>query len=223
VRVPGEPELDGERMLVLDDVALEGDGQIEAPGWWIEQHDGRQGSTRLVNGRQEPELTTAAGEVERWRIVNAASARYVRLSIGERPFTILGTDGGLIEAPVTVQEVLLVPGDRIDLAVGPFTEGELLEVISLRLDRRTCARPKDERFASLRVGPAAPSRAAITSRLRDIEPLTGLDAAPTREVHLGVRPSLRSEVKFVVKGSPIIATSPSRSVSCRSGTSSTTP
>jgi FtsP/CotA-like multicopper oxidase with cupredoxin domain len=202
VRGPGEPELDGERVLVLDDVALDGDGQIKPPGWWIEQHDGRQGGTRLVNGRQEPELTMAAGQVERWRIVNAASARYVRLSIGGRPFTILGTDGGLIEAPVAVQEVLLVPGDRIDLAVGPFTEGELLDVASLRYDRRTFARPKDERFATLRVGPAAPSRAAITARLRDIEPLAGLDAAPTREVHLGVRPSLRSGVKFVVNGQP---------------------
>lgn len=120
VRGPGEPELDGERVLVLDDVALDGDGQIKPPGWWIEQHDGRQGGTRLVDGRQEPELRMAAGQVERWRIVNAASARYLRLSIGGRPFIILGTDGGLIEAPVTVQEVLLVPGDRIDLAVGPF-------------------------------------------------------------------------------------------------------
>jgi FtsP/CotA-like multicopper oxidase with cupredoxin domain len=144
----------------------------------------------------------AAGQVERWRIVNAASARYVRLSIGGMPFTILGTDGGLIEAPVTVREVLLVPGDRIDLAVGPFTQGELLEVSSLRHDRGTFARPKDERFAILRIGPSAPSRAAIPSRLRHIEPLTALDAAPTREVRLGVRPSLRSGVKFVVNGEP---------------------
>ena len=156
VRGPNEPQLDAERVLVLDDVALDRDGQIEPPGWWIEQHDGRQGNTRLVNGRREPELAMAAGQIERWRVVNAASARYVRLSIGGRPFTILGTDGGLIEAPFTVSEVLLAPADRVDLAVGPFAEGELLDVESLAYNRRTVARAKRERFATLRVGPAAP-------------------------------------------------------------------
>jgi FtsP/CotA-like multicopper oxidase with cupredoxin domain len=38
----------------------------------------------------------------------------VRLAIGGRPFTIIGTDGGLIDAPVTVSEVLLTPGDRVE-------------------------------------------------------------------------------------------------------------
>jgi FtsP/CotA-like multicopper oxidase with cupredoxin domain len=202
VRGPAEPELDAERVLVLDDLKLDRDGQIKPPGWVVEQHDGRQGPTRLVNGRQEPELAMAAGQVERWRIVNASSARYVRLSIGGRPFTILGTDGGLIEEPVTVTEALLVPGDRVDLAVGPFAEGETVEVISLRYDRRTIARSRDERFATIRVGDAAPSRAVIGKRLRDIEPLVADDAQANREVHLGVRPSLRAGVKFVVNKEP---------------------
>jgi FtsP/CotA-like multicopper oxidase with cupredoxin domain len=81
----------------------------------------------LVNGRLEPELEIAAGQVERWRVVNAANTRFVRLSIGGRPFSILGTDGGLVPAPLEVAEILLTPGERADLAVGPFAEGELLE------------------------------------------------------------------------------------------------
>jgi FtsP/CotA-like multicopper oxidase with cupredoxin domain len=198
VRGPDEPTLDAERVLVLDDVALDRKGEIKPPGWLIEQHDGRQGSTRLVNGRQEPELVIAAGHIERWRIVNASSARYVRLSIGGRPFTILGTDGGLIEAPVSATEVLLTPADRVELAVGPFAEGEVLSVDALRYDRTTIARPRDERFATLRVGPPAPSRAAIPARLRDIEPLVSGSVTPTREVHLGVKPSLKRGVDFVV-------------------------
>jgi FtsP/CotA-like multicopper oxidase with cupredoxin domain len=202
VRAPDEPQLDAERVLVLDDLKLDRDGRIKPPGWVVEQHDGRQGPTRLVNGRQEPELTMAAGQIERWRMVNASSARYVRLSLGGRPFTILGTDGGLIEQPVTVTEALMVPGDRLDLAVGPFAEGELVEITSLRYDRRTIARPRDERFATVRVGSAAPSRANIDSQLRKIEPLAAGEARPTREVHLGVRPSLKSGVKFVVNKEP---------------------
>jgi FtsP/CotA-like multicopper oxidase with cupredoxin domain len=151
-----------------------------------------------VNGRKEPELTIAAGQVERWRIVNAASARYVRLSIGRRPFTILGTDGGLIDAPVAASEVLLTPADRVELAVGPFNEGETLRIESLPYNRRSIARVRVERFARLTVGPAAPSRAVIPERLRHIEPLVTGSATSTHEVHLGVRPSLRHGVDFLI-------------------------
>src|SRR5918992_913396 len=82
VRGPNEPILDAERVLVLDDVKLDRKGQIKPLGGLIERHDGRQGGTRLMNGKSEPELTMAAGHIERWRIINASSARYVRLSIG---------------------------------------------------------------------------------------------------------------------------------------------
>jgi FtsP/CotA-like multicopper oxidase with cupredoxin domain len=198
VRGPGEPELDAERVLVLDDVQLDRKGQIKPPGWWIEQHNGREGSTRLINGKKEPELTIAAGQIERWRVLNAASARYIRLSIGGRPFTILGTDGGLIEAPVTATEALLVPADRIDLAMGPFAEGETLRIDSLPYNRRSIARTRVEQFGTLRAGPAAPSHAAIPQRLRQIEPLVSGTVTPSREVHLGVRPSLKRGVDFLI-------------------------
>ena len=202
VRGPNEPQLDADRVLVLDDVALDRAGQIKPPGWLIEHHDGRQGDTRLVNGKREPELTIAAGQIERWRIVNAASARYVRLSIGERAFTIIGTDGGLIDAPVTVNEVLLTPADRVELAVGPFAEGESIEIETLPYNRMTIARSKRERFATVRVGPPAASRAEIPATLRHIEALVTGPTTPTREVHLGIKPSLRHGVDFVVNKQP---------------------
>jgi FtsP/CotA-like multicopper oxidase with cupredoxin domain len=202
VRGPDEPRLDAERVLVLDDVKLNRDGQIKRFGGFLENHDGRQGPTVLVNGRATPELAVSAGQIERWRIVNAASARYMRLSIGGRPFMLLGTDGGLIEAPVTVTELLLTPADRADIAVGPFAEGETVCVESLRYDRRVIARNRVERVATLQIGAAKPSAAKIPTTLRRIEPLLtpGESVAPSREVHLGVRPSLRTGVKFVVNG-----------------------
>jgi FtsP/CotA-like multicopper oxidase with cupredoxin domain len=130
--------------------------------------------------------------------VNASSARYVRLSIGGRPLTIIGTDGGLIDAPVTVSEVLLTPADRVELAVGPFAEGETLRIEALRYDRHTIARPRDECFATLRVGPAAPSRAVIPATPREIQPLVTEPVAPTREVHLGERASLTHGAEFFI-------------------------
>jgi len=198
VRGSGEPRLDAERVLVLDDVQLDRKGQIKPPGWWIESHNGRVGNTRLLGGRNEPALTMAAGQVERWRIVNAASARYVRLSVGGRPFSILGTDGGLLNGPVTVSEVLLTPADRVDLAVGPFEEGEEIAVESLRHHRGKLGIPKREPFATVRVGPRAPSRAVVPKTLRCIAPLVSGAATPTRELHLSWKLSARHGVDFVI-------------------------
>lgn len=200
VRADGEPVLDAERVLVLDDVKLDRTGQIAKLGGFVEHHDGRQGNVLLVNGRWEPELSIAAGHVERWRIVNASSARYVRLALRGHAFALLGTDGGLIERPVSMTEVLLTPGDRVDIAVGPFTEGESIAVETLPYDRRTFARSRTARFATLRVGPPQPSRAVIPPTLRKIDALAGADAPVTRTVRLGVRPSLKTGVKFVING-----------------------
>ena len=198
VRGPDEPKLDAERIFVLDDLRLDKQGEIEAFGGFVERHDGREGDVRLVNGQAEPVLTMAAGQIERWRFINASSARYVRLSIGGAPFRILGTDGGLIEAPVTVNEVLLATADRVGLAVGPFAEGQELSVEALPYFRKTIRKRKTERFATLRVGRAKPSTAVIPERMRTINPLAPADAPPTRTVKLGIKMSLRRGVDFVI-------------------------
>lgn len=198
VRGGDEPRLDAERVLVLDDLRLDKQGQVAPFGGLVEHHDGREGDTRLVNGTAEPVLEIAAGQVERWRVINASSARYIRLSVGGKPFTLLGTDGGLLEAPVTMTEVLLATADRVDIAVGPFAQGEELAVEALQYLRKTMRRRKDERFATLRVGVPRPSTARIPERLRDIAPLASADAAPNRTVQLGVKFSWRRMVDFVV-------------------------
>ena len=197
VRVPDEPLFDLDRILVLDDVELGKDGQIKPPGWWIESHDGREGSVRLVNGKQEPEIRMAAGQIERWRIVNAASARYVLFSVGARPFRLIGTDGGLIPAAVTATEVLLATADRAEIVVGPFAEGETHRIEAMPFNRGSFkAHKKPERFATLRVDAAAPSRAALPNRLREIEPLVKGSATPNREVRLGFSLGLKHGVEF---------------------------
>jgi len=200
VRDAAEPVTDGERVLVFDDLKLDRNGKLAPFGGLKQRHDGREGDVRLVNGRAEPELAMAANHVERWRIINASSARYVRLSIGGRPFRIIGTDGGLIERPVTVTEALLPAADRLDILVGPFEEGETLAVEALRYDRMTIGRRGTEPFATLRVGPAAPSGAVIPSVLRAIPALAPADAAPTRTVKMSVGPSLRRGLDFLVNG-----------------------
>jgi len=183
VRDPNEPALDAERILHFDDLKLGANGDLAPFGDEHEHHAGREGDVLLLNGRQEPDLEMPGGTVERWRIIDAANTRFVRLSIGGRPFTIIATDGGLLPQPISANEVLLTPGERVDLAVGPFEEGERIEIEALPYDRGKGETPR-ERFATLRVGAATASSAHIPETLRQIDPLVGEGAEPNRRVSL---------------------------------------
>ena len=183
VRGVDEPSFDGERVLLLDDLKLDPNGEVAPFGDEHEHHAGREGDVRLVNGQHEPELEIAGGTIERWRVVNVANTRFVRLSIGGRPFTIVGTDGGVLPEPVPATEVLVTPGERFDVAVGPFEEGEELAVEALPYDRGKGETPR-EPFATLRVGPMAASQAQIPSTLREIQRLVPAEAEPNRTIDL---------------------------------------
>jgi FtsP/CotA-like multicopper oxidase with cupredoxin domain len=200
VRGPDELTLDDEQILVFDDLRVDKTGQIAKFGGLMDRHNGREGNVRLINGRSEPELTIAAGQTERWRIVNASSARYVRLSLGGKPFQIIGTDGGLIEAPVTATEVLLPPADRVELAVGPFeNDAAVLNIEDLPY-YRMAGRKGIQRFGTIRVTAQKPSTAGVPARLREIAPLVSGEPKVTRTVTLGFKLSLRRGLDFVVNG-----------------------
>lgn len=127
--------------------------------------------------------------MERRRIINGGAS-----------FRIIGTDGGLIEAPVDVTEVLLPAADRVDILVGPFAEGTRLAIDSLRYNRTTMKKRSNEQFGTLIVGPEKPSRAAIPERLRTIEPLADADGTPNRTVQFSVGMSLRRGLDFLING-----------------------
>jgi len=193
VRGEHEPVLDRERVLVLSDATVEPTGELSPDN----DRQGWDGNVRLVNGVAEPEVMVAGGQVERWRVINASSARYVKLSIDGRAFVTLGTGGGLLEAPLTVHDALLPPGDRIDIAVGPFEPGETVPVLSAPYDRGFGS-GESERFATVRVAPRADSQAVFPQRLRVIEPLVTGPLTPTREVRLGERAGGHGEVDYLI-------------------------
>jgi FtsP/CotA-like multicopper oxidase with cupredoxin domain len=183
VRGADEPKFDRDRVLLLDDLKLDAEGNVAPFGDSHEHHAGREGEILLVNGRQEPELELAGGQVERWRIVNAANTKYVRLSIGGQPFSIIGSDRGLLSEPREATEVLVTPGERIELAVGPFDEGESIAIEGLPYDRGQ-GESEQERFATVRVGPSAPSRVTAPGASTRIEPLASADTEPTRTIDM---------------------------------------
>jgi FtsP/CotA-like multicopper oxidase with cupredoxin domain len=134
VRDPAEPVLDDERVLVLSDLGFAPPDGHAALAAVPEKSDGREGGLLLVNGVQEAQMLVTAGHRERWRLVNATVSRRLRLSLSGQPVTVTSAGRGRLAAPVVVNELLLGPGERRDLVVGPFTAGQSLTFDALRHD-----------------------------------------------------------------------------------------
>jgi FtsP/CotA-like multicopper oxidase with cupredoxin domain len=199
-----DPVVDAEKVFMIDDMKLTANFEFTKPSWalprLIEKHDGRQGDTLLINGKVDSVVNIHAGQKERWRFINSSSARYFKLHLGGKPFQIIGTDGGLIEKPVAVTEALITPGERLDIVVGPFREGETLPIEALSYNRVTFLKPKRQTFATVEVLEEKPSVAFIPNNLRSIEPLAPQDAAINRTVKLSVGASLKNVLDFKVNG-----------------------
>jgi FtsP/CotA-like multicopper oxidase with cupredoxin domain len=202
--VEEETELvaDEEKVFLLDDMKLTQSNAFSKPGWFIprimERHDGREGDTLLINGKENPTISIAGGQTERWRFINASSARYIVLHLGGKRFSIIGTDGGLLEKARTVNQVLLTPGERIEVIAGPFMEGDSFLIETLPYNRMTFLKAKRQTFATVQVGAQKPSAAYIPQTLRKIKPLAGKDAPVSRKVKLSVGPSLKNGMNFLV-------------------------
>ncbi|MFZ5477623.1 MAG: multicopper oxidase family protein [Myxococcota bacterium] len=116
-RHPDEPRAGCEVPLVLDDVLLDGDGQIEPPGSDMEQVMGRLGNLLLANGRSDRRVEVTAGEPTVLRLVNASNARMLGLSIEGHAMRVLATDGGWLPEAVELEDLVLAPGERVVVAV----------------------------------------------------------------------------------------------------------
>jgi FtsP/CotA-like multicopper oxidase with cupredoxin domain len=113
-----DPEVDLERYIVLDDIAITNDGHAPFLASGHEMIHGRGGNLLLTNGSGEL-LTHQAtqGQTERWRIVNTSNATTWKVSITGADWKVIGSDGGLISKPFT-KDFLSVPvGRRYDVLV----------------------------------------------------------------------------------------------------------
>ncbi len=123
-----------ERILVISDISLDGGGNVQ-PVSTMARMMGREGDLVMVNGQARPRLTARPGERQRWRIVNACAARYLRLDLDGQQMHLLGLDSGRYPRPREVREVVLATGNRADLLVTASQGTSPLR--ALRYDRGT--------------------------------------------------------------------------------------
>jgi FtsP/CotA-like multicopper oxidase with cupredoxin domain len=104
------------KLLVLKDLTVS-NGAPAPYTMTSEYMHGREGNVVMVNAQVNPYLPVRPGEVHRLRIINASNARFYRLSLQGHSLNLVGTDGGLLGAPFAVSELLMAPGERVDVLV----------------------------------------------------------------------------------------------------------
>jgi spore coat protein A, manganese oxidase len=97
-------------------------GQLQYPSLWAADYDA---NAILLNGKLFPFLA-AEPRPYRFRVLNCSNGGFFTLSFakdrltlvpGSEPFHMIGSDQGLLPAPVALKSLMLTPGERADLVM----------------------------------------------------------------------------------------------------------
>ena len=100
--------------LAIQDRSFQADGSLRYPAMW---HDHFFGDVVLVNGKVWPYLDVKRGKY-RFRLLDGSNSRVYHLSLSDgATFWQIGTDTGLLPAPVPLTSLLLSPGERADVVI----------------------------------------------------------------------------------------------------------
>ncbi|HEX2838276.1 MAG TPA: DNRLRE domain-containing protein [Phycisphaerales bacterium] len=108
--------------LAIQDRSFNPDGSLKYHDMWMEHFFG---DFALVNGKVWPYLGVDRGKY-RFRVLNGSTSRSYRLALSDgATFWQIGTDLGLMPAPVALTQLTLTPGERADIVVdfAPYAPG----------------------------------------------------------------------------------------------------
>ena len=165
-----------DHVLMFTDLRIDADGRMME--WTAaDMMNGRLGDHVLVNGRRNPVLAAAPGATLRLRLFNATNARFLRLAFDGLPMTLIGTDGGLLGAPVAdLAELLLTPGERAEAIVQmPAYAGAQIALRMLAHDRGamtgSMSASTQSSVLALRTQGAPRTPVVLPATLRQVTPL----------------------------------------------------
>ena len=100
--------------LVIQDRIIDNQNQFYYPTSMMNFMQGVLGDRILVNGQAQASLPAAA-TAYRLRLLNGSNARTYKLAWEDgAPWSVIATDGGLLEKPVQRPYITLAPGERIE-------------------------------------------------------------------------------------------------------------
>jgi blue copper oxidase len=178
--------------VILQDRVFDRDQRLIYPRGHMTVMHGVHGNVMLVNGAREPRASVPAGLV-RLRLLNGSNARVYDLGFEDgRGFHWIGTDGGLLRAPVPLQRLALAPGQRAEILVD-FSDaraGVLVDRIASGMPARAGGAPgvtlrpllhfaptgeRQPRAVPARLADWASPRAEAATRRRRLTLTTGME------------------------------------------------
>ena len=113
----GLPSGDYDVALLIQDRLFNSDGSLNYPLTDTTINSGVIGDTVLVNGAVQPHFDVQRRKM-RFRILNGSNARIYRLALSTGdPLVQIGSDGGLLSAPVSRSSITIAPGERIEVVI----------------------------------------------------------------------------------------------------------
>jgi FtsP/CotA-like multicopper oxidase with cupredoxin domain len=70
-----------------------------------------------VNGALNPKITMYPGEVQRWRMLNAAEGKFLSLKLADHELNVLAWDGLTLGSPEGAELVMMSAGNRVEVLV----------------------------------------------------------------------------------------------------------
>ena len=172
--------------LMIYDRSFRQDGSLDYPTSgmpdmpWVPE---AFGEAMLVNGKLFPYLDVEPRRY-RFRVLNAANGRFFHLSLANgQKFVQIGTDQGLLAAPLALDSFVIAPGERFDLMID-FTphagerivlKSDAFEIMQFRVSKSP-VRDDSALPATLRPVPKTPEALAVKTRripLLEFESPTG--------------------------------------------------
>lgn len=162
--------------LVFQERRFDADGRFRYRPAMPDIMHGYAGNAMLVNGGIEP-VFEARTRLLRLRLLNGSNSTVLRLSLGgEADFIQIGSDGGLLNAPLDRSEIVLSPGERVEVLLDlTGREGREIPLVT--------ETHMGERYTAMRIRTASRLRSngRIPGRLAQLPPpgtAAGLDTRP---------------------------------------------
>ncbi|MEV6232408.1 multicopper oxidase family protein [Saccharopolyspora shandongensis] len=189
-RVLELPDGDRDVPLMICDRSFAADGSlaypsvdpelVAPPGVHPPYEAGVLGDVLLVNGIPWPAMEVDAVRY-RFRLLNASNARRYRLRLDPpAPLVQIGSDGGLLERPVTHQHLDMAPAERFEIVVdfGAYPVGQRVRLVNDFGDGST------GQVMEFRVARTAADPSRVPDRLSEIPRLDPAAAKTVRDVVL---------------------------------------
>ena len=118
-RVP-EVRAAREQVMVLQAIEVGSDYRLEDPIPHPSKEQAffpRSNILYTVNGKLRPTIRMRPGEIQRWRMVNAAEGKYMSLRLQEHDLRVIAWDGLTLAEPEGAELVMLSAGNRVEVMV----------------------------------------------------------------------------------------------------------